>query len=111
MQKKTASESGFLNPRVFFAFLLCFGGALLALISFAAPTPPAPQPATQATGATGFGPTVSRSVFNAVSAPVRNIPQIQLFMPRAFEEDEGLRKIRPDRPVPPNFVDAALQRA
>src|ERR1041385_3942429 len=101
-------ESGFYNPRVFLAFVLCFGAALLALVGLAAPTPPAPKQAAQTTG---FGPTVSRSVFNSVSAPVSNLPKIQLYMPRAFEEDEGLRKIRPDHPVPPNFVDAALQRA
>ena len=104
-------ESGFYNPRVFLAFVLCFGGALLALISVAAPTPPPSKPAAQAAPATGLAPTVSRSVFNTVSAPVSSMPRIQLYMPRAFEEEEGLRKIRPDRPVPPNFVDAALQRA
>src|SRR5258708_5865508 len=32
-------ESGFYNPRVFLAFLLCSVGALLAMLSFAAPSP------------------------------------------------------------------------
>ena len=100
---QNSRESGFYNPRVFLAFVLCFGGALLALISVAAPTPPPSKPAPQAAPATGFAPTVSRSVFNTVSAPVSSMPRIQLYMPRAFEEEEGLRKIRPDRPVPPNF--------
>src|SRR4051812_18336899 len=104
-------ESGFYNPRVFSAFVLCFGGVLLALISFAAPTPAPSKPKAQAAPATGFGPTVSRSVFNTVSAPVRSMPQIRHYMPRAFEEEEGLRKVHPDRPVPPNFVDSVLQRA
>src|SRR5438477_9458049 len=39
MRKKSASESGGFNPRIFFAFVLCLTGALLALISFAATTP------------------------------------------------------------------------
>jgi hypothetical protein len=77
-------ESGFYNPRVFLAFVLCFGAALLALISVAAPMPAPSKPAVQVAPATGFGPTVSRSVFNTVSAPVRGMPQIQHFMPRAF---------------------------
>jgi hypothetical protein len=39
MKKKPASESGLLNPRIFLAFLLCAGGALLAMFSLAAPEP------------------------------------------------------------------------
>jgi hypothetical protein len=38
------SESGFYNPRIFLAFLLFFGGALLALIGFAARPPLSPLP-------------------------------------------------------------------
>jgi hypothetical protein len=38
MHKKSASESGLFNPRVFLAFILCLLGGLLAMFSFAAPT-------------------------------------------------------------------------
>src|SRR5260370_7111773 len=34
-----ASESGFVNPRLLCAFALCSAGALLAMLSFAAPPP------------------------------------------------------------------------
>src|SRR5882724_8665617 len=35
MKKKSASESGLFNPRIFLAFGLCSVGALLAMLSFA----------------------------------------------------------------------------
>ncbi len=41
------NESGAFNPRVFLAFTLCCAGALLAAISFAPPSAPAPQAATE----------------------------------------------------------------
>ena len=39
MQKKSASESGALNPRIFIAFLLCSAAAWIAVLSFATPSP------------------------------------------------------------------------
>jgi PKD repeat protein len=39
MHTNPASESGTLNPRLFFSFLLCSAAAFLALFSFAAPSP------------------------------------------------------------------------
>src|ERR1044071_2369378 len=39
MRKKSASESGVFNPRIFLAFVLCSIGTLLAVISFATTTP------------------------------------------------------------------------
>jgi hypothetical protein len=39
MKKKSSSESAFLNPRVFAAFVLCALGAVLSVISFAANPP------------------------------------------------------------------------
>ena len=39
MHKKSTSESGIFNPRVFFAFSLCSLGALLAMFSFASNPP------------------------------------------------------------------------
>jgi hypothetical protein len=38
MKKNPSSQSGLFNPRVFVAFTLCSVGALLAMVSFAAPT-------------------------------------------------------------------------
>ena len=99
-------ESGFYNPRVFLAFVLCFGGALLALVGFAAPTPPPSRPASA-----GFVPVVSQSVLNSVSLAVRDLPTGPAMAPRTFEMEDGLRKVHPNRPIPPNFVDQALQHA
>src|SRR5438552_15607658 len=43
MKKNPSSQSGLFNPRVFVAFTVCSIGALLAMVSFAAPRPrPAP---------------------------------------------------------------------
>src|SRR5437773_186435 len=39
MQKKSSSESGALNPRIVFCFLLCTAAGFLAMFSFATPTP------------------------------------------------------------------------
>ena len=66
-------ESGFYNPRIFLAFVLCFGGALLALISFAAPTPP-PAQTSDSTG--GFAPITRDSLFNGVSPNLRDLPVV-----------------------------------
>src|SRR6266849_5194343 len=38
MKKNPSSQSGLFNPRAFVAFTLCSAGALLAMVSFAAPT-------------------------------------------------------------------------
>jgi hypothetical protein len=39
MKKNSTSQSGLFNPRILVAFTLCFVGAMLAMLSFAA-TPP-----------------------------------------------------------------------
>src|ERR1700730_2965372 len=39
MRKNPHSQSGGFNPRLFLAFILCSSGALLAMLSFAAPVP------------------------------------------------------------------------
>src|SRR5438552_3768038 len=39
MKKKSSSQSGLFNPRVFVAFTLCSVGAMLAMVSFAGPKP------------------------------------------------------------------------
>ena len=102
--QKNNSESGFLTPRAFVAFVLFFGGVMLALM--AAPTP-AP---TRSETPNSFKPVVSRSLLNSVSPAVRDLPTGRASAPRTIEKEDGLRKIRPDRAVPSNFVDPVLQR-
>src|SRR4051812_28835350 len=101
---KNNSESGFLTPRAFVAFILFFGGVMLALM--AAPTP-APTPSGTASS---FKPVVSKSLLNSVSPAVRDLPTGRASAPRTIEKEDGLRKIRPGRTVPSNFVDPVLQR-
>src|SRR5213082_312987 len=59
MKKNSSSQSGLFNPRVFVAFTLFSVGALLAMVSFAAPKPrPAPptygHPIISGIGGVGF---------------------------------------------------------
>src|SRR5258708_24846309 len=59
MKKKSFSQSGFFNPRAFVAFTLCSVGAMLVMVSFAAPKPkPAPptfgHPIISGIGGVGF---------------------------------------------------------
>jgi hypothetical protein len=59
MKKNASSQSGLFNPRAFMAFTLCSVGALLAMVSFAAPRPrPAPptfgHPIISGIGGVGF---------------------------------------------------------
>src|SRR2546430_8804438 len=59
MKKNPSSQSGLFNPRAFVAFTLCSVGAMLAMVSFAAPNPrPAPpsfgHPIISGIGGVGF---------------------------------------------------------
>src|SRR5436190_20634173 len=59
MKKNPSSQSGLFNPRAFVAFSLCSVGAMLAMVSFAAPKPrPAPpsfgHPIISGIGGVGF---------------------------------------------------------
>ncbi len=59
MKKNPSSQSGLFNPRAFVAFTLCCVGAMLAMVSFAAPRPrPAPltfgHPIISGIGGVGF---------------------------------------------------------
>jgi hypothetical protein len=67
-------ESGFYNPRIFLAFVLCFGAALLALVALAAPTPPPVQSAQGADNAGKFLPVTTTSAFHGVSPNLRDLP-------------------------------------
>ena len=104
---KDNSESGFLNPRVFLAFVLCCAALCLAMLGFAA-TPP--RPSRNAEGPV-LRPTVRMSVVNGLSPAVRDLPTAPALAPRVLEVDDGLRRVRPNRAVPANFVDAAVQSA
>ena len=69
-------ESGFYNPRVFLAFVFCFGAALLALVGFAAPTEPPLQSPQTANSAGNFLPIATTSAFNGVSPALRDLPVV-----------------------------------
>src|SRR5256885_2439732 len=69
-------ESGFYNPRVFLAFVLCFGAALLALVGFAAPTPPPLQSPESASSVGNFAPITRDSLSNGVSPNLRDLPVV-----------------------------------
>src|SRR5947199_8217390 len=70
MKKNPSSQSGLFNPRVFVAFTVCSIGALLAMVSFAAPRPrPAPptfgHPIISGIGAVGLVPSLPVGPSNA----------------------------------------------
>src|SRR5205807_10201753 len=100
---RTNPESGFFNPRVFLAFLLCFAGVLLALIGFGQTSPRSAAPPA-------FAPVVTNSIVNGLSPAISDLPSGPPSS-RKIEEENGLLRVRPDRAVPPNFVDPVVQSA
>src|SRR5438309_11021442 len=100
MKKNSMSKSGIFNQRIVLALALCCVGFSLAMLSLAAP--PSAQKSTGQRGDTAPQPTVINSTFNAVSAAVRDLP-VGAPTARTFENE--LPPIRPNRPVPTNFVD------
>jgi Carboxypeptidase regulatory-like domain len=107
MKKNRNSESGLSTPRVFFAFMLCSVGALLALVVLAAPTPPSSsaQSAAQSSGTPQA--VVINSISNGVSSAVRDMP---LAVPTGEREIEAdLLRVKPNVQVPAGFVDPAVQ--
>jgi hypothetical protein len=93
------SESG-PRPRVFIAFLLCFGGAVLGVIGFAASKD---APAVSA----ALKPIVKTSVVHGTSKSVLDLPKA-LPPSRTLVERE-LPPVKPAREVPSNFVDQVRQ--
>lgn len=63
MLNKTVSESGFFNPRIFVAFILCSLGGLLAMFSLAAP---ATAPVTPVPSGAGSAPTFGHPVISGI---------------------------------------------
>src|SRR5205823_14680210 len=79
MKKNPSSQSGLFNPRVFVAFTVCSIGALLAMVSFAAPRPrPAPptfgHPIISGIGGGGFEQGLRVDPSNA-NRPYTSVPR------------------------------------
>ena len=55
MEKRPASETGIVNPRVFLAFVFCLGATLLAVFSFAGPAWKAPAAVSAPMATPTFG--------------------------------------------------------
>jgi len=105
MKKDSNSKSGIFNPRVVLAFTLCSGGALLGMLSLAAP---APSSKTNASDPGALKPVVITSITNGVSPAVRDLP---LALPTTQLADRELPPVHPNQPVPTNFVDQVVQSA
>ena len=102
--KKCPPATGFFRPRFILAFSLCSVGALLAALSIAAPNPPGK---TGGQARSDFKPVVTPSLYNGVSPALRDLPAT---VPNERDESEhDLLRLKPNRPVPDNYVDAALQ--
>ncbi len=107
MKKKSSSESGIFSPRIFAAFVLCSAGALLAMFSFAAPTP---SNETDAQGTVQFKPVTVASTSNGVSANLRDLPVTRpSFAPGTFEVHE-VRPIHPPHAPPQLPVHDPVQQ-
>jgi hypothetical protein len=100
MRTNSSSQSAFTHPRLFIAFLLCFSGAGLAFIAFAASkdTPAAPTTLT---------PIVRSSVAHGTAPSVRDVEDP---LPRIrTKPDRKLPRVKPAREVPADFVDQVVQ--
>src|ERR1700682_4441452 len=73
MQKNPDSESGFFHPRVLVALSLCFLGALLAMFSFATPSPPSGT-LTPTSPPITYTDTLVENTTGVVGAPVCTVP-------------------------------------
>jgi hypothetical protein len=104
MKKNANPKSGLFNPRVVLGFVLCSVGASLAALTFAAPASTKRPPAQNSAQ---LKPVVINSTLNGVSAAARDLPTGASGGPR--EVEHGLLRVRPNRPVPANFVDRAVQ--
>src|SRR5260370_41083244 len=100
MNKNTNSKSGIFNPRVLLAFALCSAGVSLTMVAFAGPT--SGKSSTAQANASLVKPTIISSTYNAVSPAVRDLP---LALPTTQLADRELPPVKPNHPVPANFVD------
>ena len=106
MQKKSASESGVYNPRIFLAFLLFFGGCLLALIGFAARSPVPSLPLSSPNVKGPFFQITNKAA--SFDGDVRTLPSARFVTRRVFPE--RTRHKRGAKLGPPAFInDLAVQ--
>jgi Dockerin type I domain len=106
MKKNSQSQFAFFNPRVFLAFLFCSAGALLAMFSFAGPTPSS-KAVAQATSE--FKPMILRSFSNGVSPRIRDLPVVLPTTPTTWVA-EGPRPLHPPQPLPTLPVHDPVQQ-
>jgi len=105
MKKNHTFKDGIFNPRGLLAFGLCSVALVLGILGFARSSgtiAAAQAPAT-------VKPLVSKSIANGVSRAVRDLPTAALTGSREVEKENGLLRVKPSRPVPPDFVDPAAQ--
>ncbi len=77
---------------------------MLAVLSIAGTPPP---DKTGAQGRTGINPVVTPSLYNGVSPAFRDLPA---YVPEERGEIEhDLLRVKPNRPVPKNYADVAVQ--
>ncbi|MEY2543422.1 MAG: hypothetical protein QOE81_883, partial [Verrucomicrobiota bacterium] len=88
MRKYLHSKSGSFNPRIFLAFILCLTSALLAMLSFGAPSSPSSQPEIRE------GERARASEFRG---DVRNLPR---YITSAQRDTFSRRPPEHDLPVP-----------
>jgi hypothetical protein len=96
MQKNPSSKSGFFNPRVFVAFILCTGGVLLAMLGFGAPTASRKDAKQSAT----FKPVIINSFSHGISPSIRDLPLVTHTTKPTTYEVHQVRPIRPPLPQP-----------
>ena len=103
MKKTPNFESGIFTPRILVAFFLSSLGVFLALVGVAAPKPAA----NRSSQAQAIAPVVRLSSYNGVSPALRDIGPAGPAARAAGEEE--LRHVKPNMPLPPNYVDSVLQ--
>src|SRR3977135_546592 len=91
VRKTPDGGSGGFDPRILFALLLCSIGAWLAILGFAAPTPPSPSAATAITKGAAVVPSEFRG-------DLRQLPQFIT----AAERKQFIRPLELDIPLPKN---------
>jgi hypothetical protein len=104
MRKNIFSKAGIFNPRILLAFTLFSLGVLFTMLGVATPSRSAP-------GGSGknselLKPIVRSAEYHGVSLPARDLPGPRK---QKGEIEEELRRVRPNRPVPADFVDGAVQ--
>lgn len=103
MKKNRPSIGGLTTPRFLLGILLCSTSALFGFLTVAAPKPARVSPSLGR-----VQPVVRISSYNGVSRALRDLPAAPS-TERDEVESEGLRKVKPDVPVPQDFHDPVRQ--